>query len=413
MRGNAGGAVAPATGDRDTGDRDTGDRHAGRHIENRHAGGRRGWAAVAALAAGAFTTGTDMFVAAGILGGIARDLGVTAGAAGLTVTVFAVTYATGAVLLSALLSARPARRVLIGSMALFGTLSVLSALAPSFPVLLAARGMAALAASVYVPAAGAAAVEAVPPSHRGRALGGTSAAMVAGTPLGMLLASALSWRAAFGLVAALAAVTVLALLRTGAGGSCRLTRASLRERLRPLGSPAVAGVLGVTFLVMTASFGMYTYLPLLLAAAPVALGVAAGAFGVGGMAGTWWGGAAADRSGARRVVVLTVSLLATGFWALPLLATSAAGTLAVVAGWGLAAWGFIPAQQHRLIGSGGGPPPLLLALNSSAVHLGSAAGALFGGLVVDAAGAGALWSLAVTCCAAGLALHTMLTGKAG
>jgi predicted MFS family arabinose efflux permease len=61
-----------------------------------------------------------------------------------------------------------------------------------------------------------------------------------------------------------------------------------------------------------------------------------------------------------------------------------------------------------VIGLGLGPPPLLLALNGSAVHLGFATGALLGGLVVDAAGAGSLWLLPVACCGAGLALHRIL-----
>lgn len=129
--------------------------------------GRHGWRAVGALGIGAFAIGTDMFVVAGILGGIARDLEVTVGTAGLTVTMFAMAYATGAVLLSALLGARPLRRVLIGSMALFAVLSVLTAMAPTFQVLLALRVLGALASSVYVPAAGAAAVAAVPADRRG------------------------------------------------------------------------------------------------------------------------------------------------------------------------------------------------------------------------------------------------------
>jgi predicted MFS family arabinose efflux permease len=49
----------------------------------------------------------------------------------LTVTVFALAYATGAPLLSALLGARPLRQVLIGSLALFGLFNVLSAVAPT------------------------------------------------------------------------------------------------------------------------------------------------------------------------------------------------------------------------------------------------------------------------------------------
>jgi predicted MFS family arabinose efflux permease len=62
-----------------------------------------GWSrAVGPLGIGAFAIGTDLFVVAGLLPPLTADLGVTMGAAGLTVTVFALAYATGAPVLSAL-----------------------------------------------------------------------------------------------------------------------------------------------------------------------------------------------------------------------------------------------------------------------------------------------------------------------
>lgn len=373
---------------------------------------RRRWTSVAVLGIGAFAIGTDMFVVAGVLGGLTGDLGVTVGAAGLTVTVFALAYASGTALLSALFGARCLRQVLIGSLALLGLFNVMAAVASTLPALLAARVLGALAASVYVPAAGAAAVAAVPASQRGRALsvilGGTSSAVVLGAPLGVLLAAMLSWRAAFGLVAVLAAGTVVGLLLGGVGFD-PLTRSTLRQRLCPMRSPAIVGALGVTFLVMTASNSTYTYLALLLGPAAGPVGLFIGAFGLGGMAGTWWGGTTADRRGSRQVVLLVMTALTAGFAVLPLVATTVAGALMVAAGWGIAAWGFVPAQQHRLIELGSGPVPLLLALNSSAIHLGFAAGALLGGLVIDAAGVGSLWKLAVACCGAGLILHKIFT----
>ena len=381
------------------------------------------WSSVAVLGLGAFAIGTELFVVAGILSGLAGDLGVTAGAAGLTVTVFALAYATGAVLLGALLGTRPQRQLLIGSLGLFGLFSMMSAVAPTLPALLAARALGGLAASVYLPAAGAAAVAAVPSTYRGRALavilGGSSVAMVLGAPLGVLLAATISWRAAFGLVAVLAAVTVLGLRWTNAGtgpvtgrprangGAAPMIRSTMLDRLRPMRSSAVVGALGVTFLVMTASNSTYTYLAL-LPAAEAGLGLFIGMFGIGGMAGAWLGGTAADRGSSRRVASLAVTLLTTVVVALPLVASSVPAALLIAVGWGMAAWGFIAAQQHLLIGFSAGPTPFVLALNTSATHLGFAAGALLGGLVVNSAGVGSIRLLAVACCASGLVLHVIL-----
>ena len=151
---------------------------------------------VAVLGIGAFATGTDLFVVAGVLGGLAGDLGITVGTAGLTVTVSAAAYAVGGPLLGAALGARPRRRVLIGSLALFGVCTAVAAAAPTFAVLLVARALGAFAASVHLPVAAATAVAAVPARSRGRALGvvlgGASVAMVLGAPLGVLLAGVLS-----------------------------------------------------------------------------------------------------------------------------------------------------------------------------------------------------------------------------
>ncbi|MEV1053682.1 MFS transporter [Streptomyces sp. NPDC049887] len=425
---------------------------------------------VAVLGTGVFAMGTDMFVVAGVLGGIATDLGVSVGSAGLAVTVFALAYAVGAVLLAPSLSVRPPRRVLVVSSAAFAVLNVSAALAPALPALLAARALGALAASAYVPAASAAAAAVMPASHRGRALGTIvgcmSAATVLGAPAGVLLASMLSWRAAFALPAVLAAVTGLLLTGDvsrpparreppecgepsasggevpGPGGAGRRgrqrvsprqrqprprpslrhrpplphadpelgarRRAAVRARLRPMGSPAVAATLVVTFLLMTASYSTYTYLPQLPAAAAVPLGsgLFIAVFGLAGTAGTWWGGSAADRRGPGRVVGPALVVSAVAFAVLP--HATAVVAVVTVAAWGVAVWGFVPAQQHRLIGLGTAAPPLLLALHSGAVHLGSAAGSLLGGLVVDTAGAARLWTVAVVCCGAAWAVHTVL-----
>ncbi len=368
---------------------------------------------VAVLGIGAFATGTDLFVVAGVLPGLADDLGITVGTAGLTVMVSAVAQAVGGPLLGAALGARPRRRVLIGSLVLFGACTAVAAAAPTLAVLLVARALGALAASVHVPVAAAAAVAAVPARSRGRALGvvlgGASAAMVLGAPLGVLLAGVLSWRAAFGLAAFFAAVGVAVLL-CGDVGSGRLPPSTLSERLRPVRRPAVVVTLGATVLVMAGSNGVYSYLGVLLdpVAGPAGPGLVMAAFGLGGAAGAWWGGTLADRLGDRRLVLLAGGALTAAIAALPLVASTGGALLVVVAGWGTAAWAFTAAQQHRVLRLGGDAASVSLALNSAATHVGFAVGALLGGLVVDTVGPDPLALLGVALGGAGLILHRTL-----
>ncbi|SDN05587.1 Predicted arabinose efflux permease, MFS family [Geodermatophilus siccatus] len=368
---------------------------------------------VAVLGIGAFATGTDLFVVAGVLPGLADDLGLTVGTAGLTGTVSAAAYAVGGPVLGAALGARPRRRVLIGSLASFGACTAIAAAAPTFAVLLVARVLGALAASVHVPVAAAAAVAAVPARSRGRALGvvlgGASAAMVLGAPLGVLLAGLLSWRAAFGLAAVFAAGGVVVLL-CGDVGSGRLPPSTLSERLRPVRRPAVVVTLGATVLVMAGSNGVYSYLGVLLdpVAGPAGPGLVMAAFGLGGAAGARWGGILADRLGDRRLVLLAGGALTAAVAALPLVASTGGALLVVVAGWGTAAWAFTAAQQHRVLRLGGDAASVSLALNSAATHVGFAVGALLGGLVVDTAGPGPLALLGVALGSAGLILHRSL-----
>ncbi len=232
-----------------------------------------------------------------------------------------------------------------------------------------------------------------------------SAAMLAGAPSTALLGAWLGWRAAFVLVAALAAVAVAGLLRWGAGitGSARTAR-------WPVVRAPVVGLLAVTTAVLTGSNALLTYLGAVLPTGhPVALAPVLALFGLGGVVGSWWGGCATDRRGGPVVARRTTAALLATFAVFPLLAPTVVGLVAVAVAWGAGVWALVPAQQHRLIHLEPAAAPVLLALHGAASHLGFAAGALLGGLVVDAAGADHLWLVAAGGCAAGLILHALLT----
>ncbi|MGH3123887.1 MAG: MFS transporter, partial [Streptosporangiaceae bacterium] len=165
---------------------------------------------VAVLALGTFAIGTDGFVIAGILPGIARDVHTTAAAAGLLVTAFALAYAIAAPVLTAAAARFGRRNVLVAGMAVLAAANLAAAAAPGYHALMAARVAAALGAALYSPIAMATAVQLSPPAERGRALSlvlaGMTVSLVAGVPAGSLLGSLASWRWTFILVAALAAL---------------------------------------------------------------------------------------------------------------------------------------------------------------------------------------------------------------
>ncbi|MFF2192659.1 MFS transporter [Streptomyces sp. NPDC058157] len=360
---------------------------------------------IAPLAIGTFAIGTDNFIVAGILGGMADDLGVSLAAAGLQVTVFSLVYALGSPLLSALTQQAERRAILVGSMGLFALANVLTAIAPTFGVLLATRIVAAVAAGVFGPVATAAAAEQSEPEFRGRAIsivtGGLTVSIVLGVPIGVLISALSDWRGAFWFVAALALVaavsTAAALPRLpGTPGP------GIAERFRPMLRPAVGLTLLQSVTVVGSTFIVFTYLATLVHGTGVggdgefATTLIMLVFGVAAVFGNIIGGRSADRVGGtttirRTIVVLTLALAAVSLVAQTLDGMTAYVALAaVVAVWGVSGWAFTPAQFSRLAQIDPAHMHLTFALNNSAIYIGSALGASIGGGIVEWASAGGL-----------------------
>ncbi|MER7365663.1 MFS transporter, partial [Nonomuraea wenchangensis] len=140
------------------------------------------------LAVGNFALGTGMFVTAGLLPPISADLGVSRSAAGQLMTVFALAYAVLSPLLAALTARMPRRRLLLLAMGVFVAGNVLTALAPTYALVLATRVIAAAGAAMFTPTASGVANALSTPERRGRALalvmGGLSVSSAIGVPLG-------------------------------------------------------------------------------------------------------------------------------------------------------------------------------------------------------------------------------------
>lgn len=345
------------------------------------------------LALVAFVVGTDDFVVAGVLPGLAGGFAVSEAVAAQLVTVFSVVYAVAAPVLAMATARLPRRAVLGVGLAVFALANAGAVVASSFGVLMAMRVLAALAGAAVTPVAFAVAAGMAPPGREGRYIGtvagGLTLALVAGVPVGTWLSGMWGWRATFGFVAVLAGVACLvvpALLPALPGGPRLRVRRRLALLTRP---PIVAAVLGT---VVGASYGLmsYTYI------APIArelsgadvdgLAVLILVVGVVGAAGTVIGGRLTDRLGADRALVgsCAMQVVATGGLAALGLAgpggVPLAAVAAVFAGWGLAGWAFNPPMNARLLALAGPAGTEAVALNSSALYLGIAVGGGLGGV---------------------------------
>lgn len=338
------------------------------------------------LALATFAVGTDAFVMAGLLPAIADDLGVGIPAAGQLITVFALTLAVGAPVLSWLLSPLDRRRALQVALIVFVLGNVATAVGPDYPTVLTARILTAVGAATITATASSAAVAITPEERRGRAMalviGGLTLSTAVGMPLGNLIGGA-DWRLTLWAVAALGVIAAIGI--SASLPRVELPAPSLAARLAPLRQPEVLTILLATLLVMAGHYTVYTYIGAITANAtagafPRALTLILFAWGVGVLAGNFFAGHLVDNRPALQVALAALA----GGAGLLAISPLAVGHLAVASVWAVS-WGATDGmasvvQQHRLVSIAPASAPMLLGLNSSAIYVGVAAGGVVGGL---------------------------------
>ena len=256
------------------------------------------------LSAAGFTILTTEFLIVGLLPDLARDLDVTVSQAGLLVTLFAFTVAATGPLLTALMANIERKRLFIGVLILFGLSNALAMAAPNIWVMAVARFVPALALPVFWSLASATAVELVGPARAGRAISlvafGIVAATVFGIPIGVLISDAFGWRAAFGVLSAVAFAKALLLWIAFPSTRIQSEDVKLVTQLRILRKPIVVGHVLLSLLVFTGMFTAYTYLADMLERLAGFNGQIVGwtmmAFGAVGLIGNTVGGRLVDRS---------------------------------------------------------------------------------------------------------------------
>jgi|GraSoi2013_100cm_1033763.scaffolds.fasta_scaffold06629_1 predicted MFS family arabinose efflux permease len=340
------------------------------------------------LALGMFALGTDAYVVAGVLPEIARTTMVSESLAGQLVTAFTLTYGLGAPVFAALTSRWSPPRVLVIALFGFCLANVGSALAPTFSLLLLTRILAGACAATHSPLAYATSTQLAPPEKRGRALAlvvsGFTLATVLGSPLGTWVGEHAGWRLSFALVAMLAGMACVALLASRLPRIAATPSPSLKTRLAPMKEPQLLLALGPTLLSSLGFYLVYTYIAPLLEQ-NTHLSDISGLLivtGLGVVVGSWISGTAADRFGTTRSLMISLLLfsiiLAIFSWATTGLLTG----LPALFLWGGTAASIFTPQQHRLLSLAPAHANVILALNNAALYLGTAGGAVLGGVAL-------------------------------
>jgi DHA1 family inner membrane transport protein len=342
-----------------------------------------------ALAIGAFGIGTTEFVVMGMLPQIADGLGVSVSAVGLLISAYAVGVVIGAPTLTALGVRFPPRQTLVALMVVFTVGNALSALAPTYETLVAARVLTALMHGAFFGVGAVAARSLVAPERATRAISlmitGLTLANVVGVPLGTFVAQQLSWRLVLGGVAVIGLVTIAGLLAWLPAGTGE--RGDLRSELSAFRRPQVWLVLTLTMVGFAALFAVYSYVsPILTELAGLSEGWVTpvlGLFGVGTTVGTLAGGRLGDRFGSSFVVVglLLTTLTLTAF---ALLARTPAAAVVLLVLFGAVSFAMGPVVQNGVIEAArvrGGS--LVSAANQAAFNVANAIGAALGALVLS------------------------------
>jgi DHA1 family inner membrane transport protein len=301
------------------------------------------------LAFGTFNLGIDGFVLAGLLPQVASDLGVSVSTAGQLTTLFALTYAISSPVIGALTGRWDRRLLLLVGMVIFLVGVGLQALGPGFTAVAIGRVIAALGAATYQSNAYATAGLLSDDRHRARSLavvaGGSSIALVAGLPFGILIGQTWGWRGAMWLLVVLAVGSTLLI---AALPSVRAPQVCLLRRLSVLGDRRVFMILLGTVSVLVPSFMVIAYVPTILQAHGTWVVLAVLVFGIGQVAGT----ALVPRLIARRSAPTALRVATIGVSVSAVLLTVSRGqlwlALPALLGIGLSVGHAVVPQQHRV-----------------------------------------------------------------
>ncbi|HEX5401726.1 MAG TPA: MFS transporter [Pseudonocardiaceae bacterium] len=347
--------------------------------------------ALLALALAAFAVGTNEFVIMGLLPDVASDVGVSIPTAGGLISGYALGVVIGAPLLTVAATRIPRKATLLLFMGWFVLGNVLSALAPNYGLLFAARVFAGLPHGAFFGAGALVAASLVDRSRRARAISrmflGLTIANIVGVPAATLIGQHLGWRSAFWMVAGIGVLSVVAILVAVPRQDSRTAGGRLRAEFAAFTNPQVWLSLAMCVFGFGGVFASFSYVtPMMTDLAgyrPADVTLLLALFGLGMTVGNVLGGRFSDRDHNRTLIL---GMVALGVVLVVFLFAAHSPVTAAIALFLLGVTGFTVASplQVRVMEQAPHAPTLVSAALQSAFNTANSLGAYLGGVVIAA-----------------------------
>lgn len=350
--------------------------------------------ALFALMIGAFAIGTTEFVIVGLVPTIAQNLAISVPSAGLLVSLYALSVAVSAPLLTAMTARWQRRNVLLFLMAIFVVGNFLAWQATNFSTLIGARIVTGLAHGVFFSIGSTIATQLVTKEKAAAAIAmmftGLTVALVTGLPLGAYIGQHFGWQTTFLAVMSLGVIAFIGALLFVPKNLQQPEPVKLIQQLDVIRSPRLLLVYAMTALGYGGTFVLFTFLSPMLQQLSGFNGndvslILVG-YGIAVALGNMLGGKLADKLGTIRSLKYIFSVQMLVLFSFYFTAQSAWAVLISTMLLGLTSFATVPPLQLLVVEQAKIDAPqsvdVASGLNIAAFNLGITIGSGIGGQVV-------------------------------
>jgi DHA1 family arabinose polymer transporter-like MFS transporter len=343
------------------------------------------------LTLGGLGIGITEFVMMGLLPDIAKDLSITIPQAGHLISAYALGVVIGAPLLVVIAGSYPPKKILMVLMLMFTVFNALSAFAPDYDMMFAARLLAGLPHGAFF---GVGSVVASRIADKGKEaqsvslmFAGLTVANVLGVPLGTYIGHNYSWRYTFVIIVLVGIITMISIKAWMPALPATKNR-NLAQELTFFKQPESWIIILMIAIGTGGLFSWYSYIaPLLTEVSgfqPSAITYILVIAGLGMLVGNFIGGKLADKISPARATVSLLLAMSVILFIMHYVSSNQTASLILTFLTGAIAFASASPIQMLMINTAKGSEMLAASVSQASFNIGNALGAFLGGLPLAA-----------------------------